>query len=224
MSVPHDPASCARCERVSAGVWQRHWMGVHKGPWHLIQEGPDLMLHVPAAAHYVTVLAYQPDAEGKPASYRGPLYYELGHDDPAVAFAELRTGLEVLQVEYDLPLEAVRICHSGGRGPHVTIPAAVLGAVGGHPRLPHIYRMIVESLFPPAIAPSLDRGVYNRGRGGCGVWWPAERAVAEQHVGLRRCVRRRLQATGLTGSLRSMPAARVSPVRTISASEVKSWR
>jgi hypothetical protein len=67
-------------------------------------------------------------------------------------------------------LEAIHVWHSGGRGPHVTIPARVIGADAGHPQLPRIYAAMVQHLFPPHVAPTLDRGIYNGGLGGCGAY------------------------------------------------------
>jgi hypothetical protein len=47
----------------------------------------------------------------------------------------------------------------------VTIPAAVVGAQTGHPLLPRIYATMIGQLFPPRIAPSLDRSIYSMGKG-----------------------------------------------------------
>jgi Primase C terminal 1 (PriCT-1) len=67
--------------------------------------------------------------------------------------------------EYDCPLEAIRVWHSGSRGPHWTIPAVVLGAETGHPSLPRIYAAMGQQLFPPSVAPTLDGCVYSGGQG-----------------------------------------------------------
>jgi hypothetical protein len=71
----------------------------------------------------------------------------------------------VLQVEFDLTAEALRVWHSGGRGYHLTLPAVAIGAADGHPQLPLIYRAIVERLWPASIATSLDRSIYSMGKG-----------------------------------------------------------
>jgi hypothetical protein len=161
----HDAASCRRCESVPPGAYRRHWMGPRKSPWHVIADGPDLMRRLPRPAHYCTILAYQPGADGTPACYRGPLYAEWDGHAPVAVLAELRTCLQVLQVEFDLTAEALRVWHSGGRGYHLTLPAVAIGAADGHPQLPLIYRAMVERLWPASIAPSLDRSIYSMGKG-----------------------------------------------------------
>jgi hypothetical protein len=135
----------------------------------VIADGPDLMTRLPRPAHYCTILAYQPGADGTPACYRGPLYAEWDAHDPVAVLAELRTCLQVLQqvlqVEFDLAAEALRVWHSGGRGYHLTLPAVAIRAADGHPQLPRIYRAMVERLWPASIAPSMDRSIYSMGKG-----------------------------------------------------------
>lgn len=165
-SSRHDVDSCRLCDRPPSQAHRRHWKHEPKeGYWHVIADGPDLMARLPRQAHFVTVLTYCLDDSGMPTRYRGPLYFELDSDDPARAFAEFRPCIELLATEYGCPLEAIHLWHSGSRGPHVTIPAVVIGSADGHPQLPRIYRAMVERLFPPSLAPSLDRGVYSAGMG-----------------------------------------------------------
>ncbi|MBI3329655.1 MAG: hypothetical protein HYZ81_23485 [Nitrospinae bacterium] len=162
----HTPTSCRLCDCVAAENYRRHWK--HKasvGAWHLIIDGPDLMARLPRQAHYVTVLAYWVGDDGTPAQYQGPLYWEYDSTDHAHALADVRRCIELLQTEYDCPLEAVHVWHSGGRGFHVTIPPVVIGSDAGHPQLPRIYAGMIQRLFPPIIATSLDRGIYNMGMG-----------------------------------------------------------
>jgi Primase C terminal 1 (PriCT-1) len=162
----HDPAACPRCEGIPPETPRRHWKEEPKRrAWHLIADGPDLMARLPKIAHFATVLAYTPGPHGTPAHYRGPLYWEYDADDPVQALEDLRRCLQVLDIEQELPLEAVHVWHSGGRGYHVTIPPLVLGAEAGHPALPRIYEAMIEQLFPANIAPTLDRGIYSGGMG-----------------------------------------------------------
>jgi Primase C terminal 1 (PriCT-1) len=162
----HDTATCRLCEEIPADVFRRHWQHEPKaGYWHVIGDGPDLMARLPRQAHFVTILSYRPGPDGAPAHYHGPLYGEYDADDPSQAFADLRRCLELLHTEYDCPLEAIHVWHSGSRGPHWTIPAVVLGAGTGHPSLPRIYGAMSQQLFPPSIAPTLDRSIYSGKRG-----------------------------------------------------------
>jgi hypothetical protein len=62
-------------------------------------------------------------------------------------------------------VEALHLWHSGRRGFHVTIPPIVIGAEAGHPQLPRLYAAMITTLFPPDIAPTLERSVYNMGQG-----------------------------------------------------------
>lgn len=161
----HRPASCRLCESVPSDAPRRHWKHEpERGAWHLIADSPDLMARLPEKAHFVTALPYTLMPDGL-RHYQGPLYWEHDADDPAQALADLRRCLEVLYIEYDLPLEAVHVWHSGGRGYHATIPLQVLGAEAGHPDLPRIYKTMVDQLFPTSIAPTLDRRVYSGGMG-----------------------------------------------------------
>jgi len=97
--------------------------------------------------------------------YSGPLYGECDAEDVECAFADLRRCIELLHAEYDCPPEAIRVWHSGNRGPHFTIPAVICGAEAGHPQLPRIYAAMMEQLFPPQVSPTLDRSVYSAGMG-----------------------------------------------------------
>jgi hypothetical protein len=47
----------------------------------------------------------------------------------------------------------------------ILITAVVIGAEAGHPQLPRIYAAMVQQLFPPSVAPTLDRSVYSAGKG-----------------------------------------------------------
>jgi hypothetical protein len=123
------------------------------------------MARLPRPAHFVTVLAYDVDPDGRPTTYHGPLYFEHDADTPAHALDDLRRGLHILEIEYACPLEAIHAWQSGGRGFHVTIPPRVIGAEAGHPRLPRIYTRMIGALFPRAVAPTLDRSVYSGGKG-----------------------------------------------------------
>jgi Primase C terminal 1 (PriCT-1) len=164
--LPHNSERCPQCERLAPEAWRRHWK--HEPPasyWHVIADGPDLMARLPKPAHFVTVLAYQAGADGHPAHYRGPLYFEGDADDPAQVLDDMRRCLQLLDVEYGCPPEVVRLWLSGGRGVHATIPPPVFGAKEGHVLLPIIYARMVETLFPKATAPTLDRGIYSRGKG-----------------------------------------------------------
>jgi hypothetical protein len=169
MSEPaaiHTPSACRLCETVPAPQYLRYWKAEPKASyWHRIAEGTDLLMRLPRRAHFLTSLAYHLGPEGKPARYRGALYFEFDATDPAHALHDLRRCAQVLHVEYDCPLEGLRVSHSGGRGFHVTVPATVIGADAGHPLLPHIYGAMIQELFPPQVAPTLDRGIYNLGKG-----------------------------------------------------------
>jgi hypothetical protein len=165
-AITHDPTACTLCEVISPEVFRRHWKHEPKaGHWHTIADGPDLIGRLLRQAHYLTVLAYRPGPDGSPAHYCGPLYWEFDAEDPAQALADLRRGGELLHTAYDCPGEALHIWHSGGRGFHVTIPPLVLGAEAGHPQLPHIYAAMIQVLFPPIVAPTLDRSIFSGGRG-----------------------------------------------------------
>jgi hypothetical protein len=162
----HDPHACRSCEAIPAEAYRRHWK--HEPPvgaWHLIADGPDLMARLPRHAHFATVLAYRPTLEGAPPHYRGPLYWEHDADDPAQALDDLRRCVELLHTAYDVPHEAIRAWHSGGRGFHATLPAVVFSAETGHPQLPGLYAAMIRGLFPPTVAPTLDRSVYSGGQG-----------------------------------------------------------
>jgi hypothetical protein len=164
-ALTHGPAACSMCECLPSEVYRRHWKHEPKaGYWHVIADGPDLITRLPRQAHFVTVLSYRLLADGA-RHYQGSWYWEHDADDAAQALEDLRRCLEVLDVEYDLPLEVARSWHSGGRGFHITIPPAVLGAEAGHPRLPRIYAAMIEQLFPPSVASTLDRSVYNMRKG-----------------------------------------------------------
>ena len=155
----------SQCEKVPPNSWRRHWkLERPRSVWHLIADGPDLMSRLPKAAHFLTILSYLPGPDDQPPHYQGPLYAEADGDLSDV-LRDMRRCVEVLTIEYDLPAEAVRLWLSGGRSVHLTIPASVIGADEGHPLLPDLYKVMVETLFPPTIAPTLDRGIYNRGKG-----------------------------------------------------------
>jgi hypothetical protein len=167
--VQHDPRSCALCDQLPPGAYGRRWKGAARvGYWHVIYDGADLMARLPPQAHFVTILSSRASSESGPLHYQGPLYFEADAADAALAFADVRRCVELLNAVYDCPLEAIHVWHSGGRGPHVTIPARVIGADAGHPQLPRIYAAMVQHLFPPHVAPTLDRGIYN---GGLGRMW-----------------------------------------------------
>ncbi|MBI3328491.1 MAG: hypothetical protein HYZ81_17535 [Nitrospinae bacterium] len=123
------------------------------------------MARLPRQAHFVTVLSYRPNDPGMPAEYRGPLYFEFDGPDSAQACEDLRRCVQLLESEYGCSVEAIRVWHSGSRGPHVVIPSVVIGADAGHPKLPRIYSAMIQQLFPPSIALSLDRSIYNMGKG-----------------------------------------------------------
>lgn len=162
----HDPLSCPQCEQVAPNLWRRYWKTEpSRRSWHVIADGPDLMLRLPKSAHFVTVLAYLPGPENFPPHYRGPLYWEGDAVDPADVQNDIQRGVEILQVEYDISPEAVRLWLSGGRSFHATVPSHVIGADDGHKFLPDIYARMIERLFPSTVARTLDRGIYNRGKG-----------------------------------------------------------
>jgi hypothetical protein len=123
------------------------------------------MTHLALAAYFITILAYRRGHDGSPRHYTGPLYLEFDGAHAADALDDLRRCLQLLDVEVGCALEAVRVWHSGGRGYHVTIPPLVIGAEAGHPQLPRIYQLMIEKLFPAAIAPTLDRSIYSGGQG-----------------------------------------------------------
>jgi hypothetical protein len=163
---PHECASCRLCEAVAPDLYRRCWKHEAKaGLWHVIADGPDLMARLPRQAHFVTVLAYQPAPDGFQACYRGPLYWEFDADDPAQALEDLQRCIELLHTVYGIPYEAIHVRNSGGRGYHVTLPAVVFGAEAGHPQLPRLYAAMIQTLFPSAIAPTLDRSIYSMGKG-----------------------------------------------------------
>ena len=87
------------------------------------------MSRLPRAAHFLTVLSYRPGPDDQPPHYHGPLYAEGDGDLPDV-LRDMRRCVEVLTVEYDCPVEAVRLWLSGGRSIHLTIPASVIGTMG----------------------------------------------------------------------------------------------
>jgi len=54
----HEPTSCRLCELVPAEGYRRHWKHeAKKGYWHVIADGPDLMVRVPSQAYFMTVLS-----------------------------------------------------------------------------------------------------------------------------------------------------------------------
>jgi hypothetical protein len=123
------------------------------------------MTRLPKSAHFITILAYLPGPDDHPSHYRGPLYCEGDAVDPADVLNDLRRCVDILQVEYDLSPDGLRCWLSGGRGVHATIPPHVISVDEGHPFLPDIYAALIDTLFPATIAPTLDRGIYNRGKG-----------------------------------------------------------
>jgi hypothetical protein len=162
----HDPNTCGCCKIVPAHQYRRYWKEERKvSYWHSIAEGPDLPERLPREAHFLTILGYQLDPSGHPGRYRGALYFEFDATDLAQALHDAHRCMQVLHVEYSCPLEALQVSHSGGRGFHGTIPPAVLGAELGHPQLPRIYAAMIQHLFPAQIAPTLDRSIYNLGKG-----------------------------------------------------------
>ena len=163
---PHDHTSCALCGKVPPVEFRRHWKVERKAAaWHAIADSPNLMARLSRQAHFVTILAYRPPAEGSPAYYRGPLYWEGDAHDPADVQKDMQRCIELLHVEYDCRSEAIRTWLSGGRSLHATIPPGVIGVDEGHPLLPRIYRTMIEQLFPCSMAPTLDRGIYSGGKG-----------------------------------------------------------
>jgi hypothetical protein len=101
-SLQHDNASCRFCEEIPADAYRRPWKHEPKvGRWHIIADGPDLMQRLARQAHFVTVLAYHSSANGGPAHYRGPLYWEGDAQDPADVLKDMRRCIELLQVAYD---------------------------------------------------------------------------------------------------------------------------
>jgi hypothetical protein len=162
----HDPRVCGLCDTLYPGTYGRRWKGAARvGYWHVIRDCTYLMARLPPQAHFVTVLSSRASPEGGPVSYQGPLYFKADAADAALAFADVRRCVAVLEAVYDCPLEAIHVWHSGSRGPHVTIPTRVIGADAGHPQLLHIYGAIIQHLFPPHVAPTLDRGIYSGGQG-----------------------------------------------------------
>jgi hypothetical protein len=161
----HDVTTCRLCEPIPPGAFCRHWKHEAKASyWHLVADGPDLMAQLPRQAHFCTILAYRLSHGGAP-HYQGPLYFEFDATNPADAVQELRRCLQILDVEYGCPLEALHIWHSGGRGFHFTIPALVFGTEADYPQLPRIYAAMIAQLFLADIAPTLDRAVYSMGKG-----------------------------------------------------------
>jgi hypothetical protein len=161
----HDPLACPRCEVVSPDAWRRHWKDEpERRAWHVIADDPTFMARLPKSAYFVTILSYLPGPDDLPSQYKGPLYCEAD-GDPADVLRDLRQYVELLTVEYDCSPEGVRLWLSGGRSIHMTIPPHVIGADEGHALLPDIYRAMIERLFPATMAPTLDRSVYNRGKG-----------------------------------------------------------
>src|SRR6266511_3670836 len=162
----HELMACRLCEAVTPGAYRRHWKGQGQaGYWHVIVDRPDLMARLPRPAHFVTILSYREAPDGAPAQYRGSLYWEYDAANPGHTLEELRRCMALLEVAYGCPLEAVRVWHSGHGGFHVAIPAAVVGAQTGHPLLTRIYAAMIGRLFPPHLAPSLDRSIYSMGKG-----------------------------------------------------------
>jgi hypothetical protein len=163
---PHESTPCALCEQVPSAGFRRHWKLERKAaPWHVIADDQNLVGRLRRQAYFLTILAYRFGSDGSPMHYRGPFYGEFDAEDPAQALADLRRCIELLDTAYDCPGEALHIWHSGGRGFHVTIPPRVLGAQVGHSQLPHIYAAVIQVLFPPTIAPTLDRSIYSMGKG-----------------------------------------------------------
>jgi hypothetical protein len=164
--APHNYPSCALCEQVPPEEFRRHWKVERKAAaWHAIADSPNLMARLSRQAHFVTILAYRPPAEGSPAHYRGPLYWEGDAHDPSAVLKDMRCCIELLHIAYDCRPESIRTWLSGRRGLHVTIPPSVIGAEEGHPLLPRIYAAMLEQLFPWRVAPTLDRGIYSGGKG-----------------------------------------------------------
>jgi hypothetical protein len=162
----HDVTTCRLCEPAPPGAFCRHWKHEAKASyWHLVADGPDLMARLPRQAHFCTILAYRLDEEARTVTYRGPLYWEFDAPDPAHALNDLRRCVQILEVEYSCSLETLHLWHSGGRGFHVTMPPRVLGAEAGHPLLPRLFAALLQRLFPPQVAPTLDRAVYSAGKG-----------------------------------------------------------
>ncbi len=184
----HDPGACRLCKVLSAERYRRYWKHQPKaGPWHLVADGPDLMARLPPQAHFITILSHRTSPDDRPIHYRGSLYWEGDATDAALAFADVRRCVELLTTIYECPPEAIRIWHSGGRGSHVTIPPLVLGADAGHAQLPRIYAAMIGHLFPPALAPTIDRTVYSAGNGR--MWrLPNRRRRAAPGRGPRMCV------------------------------------
>jgi hypothetical protein len=119
----HEPRACRQCEVMAPETWRRHWkLERPTSPWHAITDGPALMARLPTRAHFLTILAYRPRPDDRPACYRGPLYLEGDADDPAAVLDDMRRCVECLRVECDLPSDAIRLWLSGGRGAHGTIP------------------------------------------------------------------------------------------------------
>jgi hypothetical protein len=122
------------------------------------------MARLPRQAPFLTVLAYRFGPE-RELPYQRPLYFAFDTMNPIDALTDLRRCLSIMEVEYDCPLEALHIWHSGGRGFHGTIPPIVIGAEAGHPHLPRIHGAMIDQLFPPGVAPLLDRSIYSSGKG-----------------------------------------------------------
>jgi hypothetical protein len=163
---PHECASCRLCEAISCDGYRRYWKVQEKArAWHVIADGPHWMGRLPREAHFITILSNRLGTDGSLAHYCGPLYWEFDATDPAAALNDLRRCLQVLEMEYGSLCEALHLWHSGRRGFHATLPPVVFGAEAGHPRLPRVYAAMVEQLFPPQVAPSLDRSVYSAGKG-----------------------------------------------------------
>jgi hypothetical protein len=165
-NLHHESASCRFCEEVPPDAYRRHWKHERKaGAWHVIADGPCLTARLPRRAHFATILSYRPALNGVPVYYRGALYWEFDAEDQAQALADIRCCVGLLHTQYDCPLEALHLWHSGGRGFHATLPPLVISAELGHPQLPHIYAAMVQRLFPTSVAPTLDRSVYSMGKG-----------------------------------------------------------
>ena len=115
-----------------------------------------------------TSISERYNGNGGPEPHRWgdlPLDFDSPHDIKT-ALTDLKTlCLNYLPEFYDIDPHEINFFLSGGKGFHAVIPARLLGAESGDPRLPQIYKRIVLKWKEALNLTSLDMCLYCMKRG-----------------------------------------------------------
>lgn len=148
-------------------TWTRHWkVERQQASWNPFQDTPEALQDaIRHGAMFATVLALDgpPDGEKEP-NRRGPLVFDLDcREDPALSLIE---GVWLVNHlgEFGITPDQVELYLSGGKGMHIVVPQACLGAPPA-PDLHLTHKKIAARLKAELELKTLDLSVYSGGKG-----------------------------------------------------------